>query len=161
MHVDFPWDVALSRVVSVPAVLQRWRAVSRPYTSCMGTSRVRSLPAGTGNMALKPPFSSLYYYSEVSRPEASMPVPWPLTVPPPPRSSLPVGIGGWPLLSVGVSYGAASSTVVPTRGYREVVPIGCKCLLVWTHSTPEAGQRPRPDHLPSPLPVPLMGPTEC
>jgi len=30
------------------------------YTSCMGTSRVRSLPAGIRNMALKPPFSSLY-----------------------------------------------------------------------------------------------------
>jgi len=25
MHVDHPWDVALSRIVSVPTVLQRWR----------------------------------------------------------------------------------------------------------------------------------------
>ena len=136
--------MALSRVVSVPVVLQRWRALSRLYSSCMGTSRVRSLRAGTGSMALKPPFSSLYYSSEVPRPEASTPLPWPLTVPPPPRSSLPVGIGGWPLLSVGVSYGAASSTVVPPRGYREVVPIGCKHPLVWTQSMPKAGQRPRP-----------------
>ena len=161
MHVDYPWEVALSRVVSVPAVLQRWRALSRPYTSCMGTARVRSLPADTRNMASKPPFSSLYYYSEVPRPEASTPVPWPLTVSPPPQSSLPVGIGGWPLLSVGVSYGVASSTVVPTRGYREVAPIGCKRPLVETQSTPEAGQRLRLDHLPSPFPVPLMGPTQC
>jgi len=99
MHVDYPWDVALSRVVSVPVTLQRWRGLPCPYTSCMGTSRVRSLPAGTGNMALKPPFSFLYYRSEVLRPEASTPVPWPLTVLPhallpPPRSLLPVGIGG-------------------------------------------------------------------
>jgi len=25
MHVDYPWGVALSRVVSVPGTLQRWR----------------------------------------------------------------------------------------------------------------------------------------
>jgi len=143
MHVDYPWDVALSQVVSFPAVLQRWCALSRPYTSCMGTSRVMSLPASTGNMALKPHFSSLYYYSEVPRSEASTPVPWPLT-PPPPGSSLPVGSEGWPLLFVGVSYGAASSTVVPTRGYREVASIGCKRPLIQTQSTSEAGQHPRP-----------------
>jgi len=136
--------VALSRVVSILVVLQRWCALSRLYTSRMGTSRVKSLPAGTGNMALKPPFSSLYYSSEVPRPEASTPLPWPLTMPPPPRSSLPVSIGGWPLLSVGVPYGVASSTVVPTRGYREVAPIGCKYSLARTlvnargQSTPEA-----------------------
>jgi len=65
------------------------------YTSCMSTSRVRLLPSGTGNMALKPPFSSLYYCSEVPGPKASSLVPWPLIVSPPPRSSLPVGIGGW------------------------------------------------------------------
>ena len=46
-------------------------------------------------MALKPPFSFLYYCCEVPGPEASTPVPWPLTMPPPPQSSLPVGIGGW------------------------------------------------------------------
>jgi len=69
-----------------------WVAMS--YTPCMSTSRVGLLPTGTGNMALKPPFSSLYYCSEVSGLEASSPVPWPLIVPPPPRSSLPVGIGG-------------------------------------------------------------------
>ena len=162
MHVDYPWDVALSRVVSVPAVLQRWCALLCPYTSCMGTSRVRSLPAGTGNMALKPPFSSLYYYYVVPRPKASTPVPWPLTVPPPPRSSLPVGIRGWPLLSIGMSYGAASSTVIPTRGYREVVPIECKRPLVQTQSTPEAGQRLRPDQMfPSSQGTPLKDPTKC
>jgi len=61
----------------------------------MSTSRVRLLPTSTGNMALKPPFSSLYYCYEVPGPESSSPVPWPLIVPPPPRSSLPVGIGGW------------------------------------------------------------------
>ena len=70
-----------------------WVATS--YTSCMGTSRVRLLPTGTGNMALKSSFSSLYYCSMVPGSEASSPVPWPLIVPPPPRSSLPVGIGGW------------------------------------------------------------------
>ena len=61
----------------------------------VGTSRVRLPPTGTGTMALKPPFSSLYYCSEVPGPEASSLVPWPLVVPPLPRSSLPVGIGGW------------------------------------------------------------------
>jgi len=60
----------------------------------VGTSRVRLLPTGTGNMALKPLFSSLYYCSEVPGPEASSSVPWPLAVAPPPRSSLPVGIRG-------------------------------------------------------------------
>jgi len=69
--------------------------VATSYTSCMSTSRVRLLPNGTGNMALKPPFPSLYYCFEVPRPEASSPVPWPLIVPLPPRSSLPAGIGGW------------------------------------------------------------------
>jgi len=69
--------------------------VATSCTPCMSTSRVRLLPTGTGNMALKPPFSSLYYRSEVPGPEASSPVPWPLIVPPPPRSSLLVGIGGW------------------------------------------------------------------
>jgi len=69
--------------------------VAPSYTPCMSTSRIILLPAGTGNMALKPPFSSLYYRSEALGPEASSPVPWPLIVPPPPRSSLPVGIGGW------------------------------------------------------------------
>ena len=52
----------------------------------VGTSQVRLLLTGTGNMALKPPFSSLYYCSEVLKP---------LVVSPPPRSFLPVGIGGW------------------------------------------------------------------
>ena len=61
----------------------------------VGTSRVRLPPTGIGTMALKPPFSSLYYCSEVSGPEASLPVPWPLSVSSPPRSFLPVGIGGW------------------------------------------------------------------
>jgi len=69
--------------------------VATSYTSCMSTSRVRLLPTGTGKMALKPPFSSLYYCSDVPGPEASSPVPWPLIMPPPPQSSLPVGIGGW------------------------------------------------------------------
>jgi len=112
MHVDYPWDVALSRVVSVPTILQRWRGLPRPYTSCNGTSRVRSLPAGTGNMAFKPPFFFLYYCSEVPRPEASTPVPWPLTVPPPPRSSLPVGIGGWHHLGQSTLWG---QRVTPLR----------------------------------------------
>jgi len=51
----------------------------------VGTSQVRLLLTDTGNMALKPPFSFLYHCSEVLRP---------LTVSPPPRSFLPVGIGG-------------------------------------------------------------------
>jgi len=35
--------------------------VATSYTPCISTSRVRLLPTGTGNMALKPPFSSIYY----------------------------------------------------------------------------------------------------
>ena len=135
--------MVLSQVVYVPVVLQRWRALPRLYTSCMGTSRVRPLPAGTGSMALKPSFSSLYYSYEMPRPEASTPLPRPLIALLPPRSLHPAGIGGWPFLSMGASYGAASSTIVPTRGYREVAPIGCKYPLVRTQSTPEVGQRPR------------------
>jgi len=67
-----PLGVALSWVVSVPGASQRWRGYF--------TSQVT--PTGTRTMALKPPFS---YCSEVLRP---------LVVSPPPRSFLPVGIGG-------------------------------------------------------------------
>jgi len=51
----------------------------------VGTSRVRLPLTGTRTVALKPPFSSLYYCSEVLRPLAEFP---------PPRSFLPMGIGG-------------------------------------------------------------------
>ena len=70
-----PLSVALSWVVSV---------LGSP-SGGVGTSRVRLPLTGTRTMALKPPFSSLYYCSEVLRP---------LTVSPPPRSFLPMGIGG-------------------------------------------------------------------
>jgi len=52
----------------------------------VGTSRVRLPPTGTRTMALKPPFSSLYYCSEALRPPAVSPPPW---------SFLPMGIRGW------------------------------------------------------------------
>ena len=58
-----------------PRVSQRWHGYF--------TSQVT--PTGTRTMALKPPSSSLYYCSEVLRP---------LTVSPPPRSFLPMGIVG-------------------------------------------------------------------
>ena len=61
----------------------------------VGTSQGRLPPADTGTMALKPPFSSLHYCSEVPGPEASSPIPLPLTVSPP-------------------------SAVFPTRGHRGV-----------------------------------------
>ena len=61
----------------------------------VGTSRVRLLPTGTGDMALKPPFFFPHYCFGVPGPEVSSSVPWPLIVSSPPRSSLPVGIGGW------------------------------------------------------------------
>jgi len=51
----------------------------------VGTSRVRLPLTGTRTVALKPPFSSLYYCSQVLRPLAESP---------PPRSFLPMGIGG-------------------------------------------------------------------
>jgi len=51
----------------------------------VGTSRVRLPPTSTRTMALKLPFSSLYYCPKVLRP---------LAVSPPPRSFLPMGIGG-------------------------------------------------------------------
>jgi len=79
-----PLGVALSWVVSVPGVSR----------GGVGTSRVRLPPTGTRTMALKPPLSSLHYCSKVLGSEASSPVPWPLMVSPPPRSFLPVGIGG-------------------------------------------------------------------
>ena len=71
-----PLGVALSWVVSVPG----------SPSGGVGTSRDRLPPTGTRTMALKPPFSSLHYCSEVLRL---------LTVSPPPRSFLPMGIGGW------------------------------------------------------------------
>jgi len=71
-----PLGVALSWVVSVPG----------SPSGGVGTSRVRLPPTGTKTMALKPPFSSLHYCSEVLSP---------LTVSPPPRFFLPMGIGGW------------------------------------------------------------------
>jgi len=67
--------VALSWVVSVPG----------SPSGGMVTSRVRLPLTGTRTVALKPPFYSLYYCSEVLRP---------LAVSPPPRSFLPMGIGG-------------------------------------------------------------------
>ena len=68
--------MALSWVVSAPG----------SPSGGMGTSQVRLLPTGTRTMALKPPFSSLYYCPEVLRL---------LAVSPLPLSSLPMGIGGW------------------------------------------------------------------
>ena len=68
-------DVASSWVISVPG----------SPSGGVGTSRVRLPPTGTRAMALKPPFSSLYYYPEVPRLFA---------VSPPQRSFLPMGIGG-------------------------------------------------------------------
>jgi len=70
-----PLGVALSWVVSVPGAPR----------GGVGTSQVRLLLTGTRTMALKPPFSSLNYCSEVLRP---------LVASPPPRSFLPMGIGG-------------------------------------------------------------------
>ena len=60
----------------------------------VGTSRVGLPPTDTRTMALKPPFSSLHFRSEVPGPEASSSVSWPLVVSPPPRSFLPVVSGG-------------------------------------------------------------------
>jgi len=57
-----PLDVALSWVVSVPG----------SPSGGVGTSRVKLPPTGTRTMALKPPFPSLCYYSELSRPEAPL-----------------------------------------------------------------------------------------
>ena len=54
-----PWDVAHSWVVSVPVVLYRWCVLPRSHASCTDTPRVESLPAGTGGVAWKPPFSSI------------------------------------------------------------------------------------------------------
>ena len=52
----------------------------------VGTSQVRLPLTSTRIMALKPPFPPLHYCFEVLRP---------LTVSPPPRSFLPMGIEGW------------------------------------------------------------------
>ena len=83
-----PWEC-----IYLPLVPRTWFAPGRgPLMGriCprggVGTSQVRLLLTGTRNMALKPPFSSLYCCSEVLRP---------LVVLPPPRSFLPMGIGGW------------------------------------------------------------------
>ena len=58
-----PLGVALSWVVSVPGSPR----------GGVGTSQVRLLLTSTRTMALKPPFSSLYYCSEVLRPLAVSP----------------------------------------------------------------------------------------
>ena len=82
-----PLGVALSWVVSIPG----------SPSGGVGTSRARLPPTSTRTMALKPPFSSLYHCSKVLRP---------LAVSPPPRSLLPMGIGGWHRrgLNLGVAY---------------------------------------------------------
>ena len=71
-----PLGVTLPWVVSVPG----------SPSGGVGASWVRLPPTSTRTMALRPPFSSLYYCPEVLRF---------LAVSPPPRSFLPMGIGGW------------------------------------------------------------------
>jgi len=61
MHMDYPWawpspELCLSQGFSRGGV---------------GTSRVRLLPTGTRDMALKPPFSFPYFCSKVPGPKAS------------------------------------------------------------------------------------------
>jgi len=119
-----PWDVTLPWVVSVPVAFQRWRVLSRPHTSCTDPSWVRSLPTGTGGVAWKPPFSSIITVWGAEARGLHAP-----TVPPPPRSFLPVGIGGWHHSGIGTFL---VQNPVNIRG----------------RSTSEAGQRPRPVNRP-------------
>ena len=112
-----PWDVALSWVVFVPMVLYRWRVLPRSHASCTDTPRVGFLPAGTGGVAWKSPFSSIITLSGYRGPR-------------PPR---PYRVA---------SYRAAPSTVTHTRGYRGVTPPNCKHFLVRTQSMPEAWPTP-------------------
>jgi len=95
MHVDYPWDVALSQVVSVPVILQRWHESPHPtpHAWVLHESGHSLLVLGLWPWShLSLIFITVLRYRG-PRPEASLPVPWPLAVPSPPRFSLPVGMG--------------------------------------------------------------------
>ena len=99
------------------------------------TSRVRLLPTGTADMALKPPFYSLYYCSEVPGP----------------------GL----LACTVASYRAAPSTVFPTRGYRGVTLLTPQPGDARTWRRPNLVTPKAVNLLTSSLGGPLMGPTIC
>jgi len=93
----------------------------------MSTSRVRLLPTGTRTMALKPPVSFLYYCYEVLRP---------LVVSPPPRSFLPVGIGG------------DTVDVLSWRCLNLATPTPWRCLTLATPTPGDASSGQPVDFLP-------------
>jgi len=79
-----PLGVALSWVVPVPGILQRGRGYF--------TSQVT--PYWYWEYGFEATFLFSCHCSGVPGPEASSSIPWPLVVSLPPRSLLPVGIGG-------------------------------------------------------------------
>ena len=126
---------------------------ARGYPLGLGTSRVRLPLTGTITVALKPPFSSLYYYSEVLRP---------LAVSPPPRSFLPMGIGGWHrrCLNLATPHLGDASTwrrltlATPHHGNAS----SWRCLVLATPAPGDASSGQPVDFLPL---GPLRGPTIC
>ena len=113
----------------------------------VGTSRVRLLPTGTGDMALKPPFSYPYYCFGVPGSEASLSVPWPLIVLSPPQSSLPEGIGGWQYRRLNLATPTPDDTHTWRRPKRSTLtfllraPLGGSCHMFDFDF--DFGQRPR------------------
>jgi len=146
MHADYPWDVALSWVVSVPVAPWRWRVLPRSHASCTDTLRVGSLSAGTGDVAWKPPFSSIVTLSRYRGPRPPRPY----------RATSCCAASCCAASYCAASYCAAPSTVTPTRGYRGVAPPSYKHFLVRTQSTPEVGQCPWPGRRPRPGRPPFL-----
>jgi len=144
MHVDYPWDVALSRVVSVPGVLQRWRGYfAIQVTPCwywiygLEATFLFSflLFRGTGARGLHARTVASYHAA-------------------PSTASLPVGIEGWHHLGQSTLLG---QRVTPLRW--ETLKLGdghswrCPHLATPTPGNAQSGQHP---HFP-----PLVGSIIC
>ena len=113
---------------------QRWCVLPHSYTSCADKSWIGALRTGTEGVVLNPPFSAMLTSRHIeARGLQASTVP-PPSMPPLPRSFLPVGIEGWHHLGQSTFPG---QLVAPSRW---ATPVAVKALQ-W--STPEACKHPR------------------